>query len=114
MRKLITAHAHNNKRTARMLANACKDYLIPLPGLNEDLHNLKPSKSQRQTNDNNLPAGNALVGVCCDHDGILGENLRCLNIKLGNVEDAMELICVIVYTTCSLWYFKTDFQTVKS
>ena len=30
MRKLITARARKNKRTARMLANARKDRLIPL------------------------------------------------------------------------------------
>ena len=30
MRKLITARARKNKRTARMLANARKDQLIPL------------------------------------------------------------------------------------
>ena len=30
MRKLITARARKNKRTARMLANACKDHWIPL------------------------------------------------------------------------------------
>ena len=31
MRKLITARARKNKRTARMLANARKDHSIPLP-----------------------------------------------------------------------------------
>ena len=30
MRKLITARARKNKRTARMLANALKDHSIPL------------------------------------------------------------------------------------
>ena len=30
MRKLITAHARKNNRTARMLANARKDHSIPL------------------------------------------------------------------------------------
>ena len=30
MRKLITAHARKNKRTARMLANVRKDHSIPL------------------------------------------------------------------------------------
>ena len=30
MRKLITARARKNKRTARMLANARKDHLMPL------------------------------------------------------------------------------------
>ena len=31
MRKLITARARKNKRTARMLANSRKDHSIPLP-----------------------------------------------------------------------------------
>ena len=30
MTKLITTRARKNKRTARMLANACKDHWIPL------------------------------------------------------------------------------------
>ena len=35
VRKLITARARKNKRTARMLANACKDHPIPLLGAEE-------------------------------------------------------------------------------
>ena len=38
MRKLITARARKNKRTARMLANARKDHSIPL--LNDQILNI--------------------------------------------------------------------------
>ena len=36
MRKLITARARKNKRTARILANARKDHSIPLNGVGRD------------------------------------------------------------------------------
>ena len=42
MRKLITARARKNKRTARMLANARKDHLIPLLGFQSWIKWLEP------------------------------------------------------------------------
>ena len=39
MRKLITARARKNKRTARMLANARKDHSIPLNKISLQIKN---------------------------------------------------------------------------
>ena len=44
MRKLITARARKNKRTARMLANARKDHSIPLYNCNISSCNLVTNK----------------------------------------------------------------------
>ena len=41
-RKLISAHARKNKRTARMLANARKDHSIPLVGVFNLMHVYPP------------------------------------------------------------------------
>ena len=49
MRKLITARARKNKYTARMLANTCKDHLIPLfIKLESVLHVTKAAKRVNQ------------------------------------------------------------------
>ena len=44
MRKLITARARKNKRTARMLANARKDHSIPLTIKANKIYNISSSK----------------------------------------------------------------------
>ena len=68
MRKLITARARKNKRTARMLANARKDHSIPLIGKLADL-----SRDERNETDQKLlELGNPRL----DYQPLFGKGAR--------------------------------------